>query len=186
MCCNSWLQRVGLPTQVTELTDPFMNRTCAGPTGQSNPISRCISIKDIAQNALLLMGLHVSQVACKGRFPHKGHSRHPQSLPSALTSPSDPRRPIQEQQALGLLPLKQQRARETLATHGRSSRSSWVWPLLPPLEPSECRLPWRGDVVSGESGGFTCFRTRRRQGLVLGTGWKPCEPRAWVTPTEEQ
>ena len=53
------------------------------------------------------------------------------------------------------------------------TKSSWVWPLLPPLEPSECRLPWRGDVVSGESGGFTCFRTRRRQGLVLGTGCKP-------------
>lgn len=53
------------------------------------------------------------------------------------------------------------------------TKSSWVWPLLPSLEPSECRPPWRGDVVSGESGGFTCFRTRRRQGLVLGTGCKP-------------
>ena len=35
------------------------------------------------------------------------------------------------------------------------TKSSWVWPLLPSLEPSECRPPWRGDVVSGESGGFT-------------------------------
>ena len=34
------------------------------------------------------------------------------------------------------------------------TKSSWVWPLLPSLEPSECRPPWR-DVVSGESGGFS-------------------------------
>lgn len=47
------------------------------------------------------------------------------------------------------------------------TKSSWVFPVLLPLEPSECKLPCRGDSVSGESGGLTCPRNQRWWVLIL-------------------
>lgn len=47
------------------------------------------------------------------------------------------------------------------------TKSSWVFPVLLPLEPSECKLPCRGDSASGESGGLTCPRKQTQWVLIL-------------------
>ena len=63
------------------------------------------------------------------------------------------------------------------------TKSSWVWPLLPSLEPSECRPPWRGDVVSGESGGFTmgsASSTSRFLGANMANGMSKLVTVTWL------
>lgn len=52
-------------------------------------------------------------------------------------------------------------------TKSTITKSSWVFPVLLPLEPSECKLPCRGDSVSGDAGGLTCPRNQRRWVLIL-------------------
>lgn len=72
---------------------------------------------------------------------------------------------------LGLCaPRQESQGRRQPLTKSTMTKSSWVWPLLPPLEPSECRLPWSADPVPGESGGFTWCRTRQEPFTVQGLG----------------
>lgn len=57
-------------------------------------------------------------------------------------------------------------------TKSTITKSSWMFPLLLPLEPTECRLPCRGDSISGDSGGFTYWRNKNVRPKYPKTGIK--------------
>lgn len=137
-----------------------------------------MSTKDMTQNALLSIVLQMSpKQGMRAASPHTLCSWAPACpIPSVCTSPSGPCEgsPVQVQRSPRYVPRDGKgRIRQRQLTKSIITKSSWVLPLLPPLEPSECRLPWRGDAVSGESGGFTCIRTRQRW---AGAGSGHCVP----------
>lgn len=71
-----------------------------------------------------------------------------------------------------MLPLKQQRAKEAGNSRKSIIRSRPGYGRCCPRWAIQVQAALERRCSLWESGGFTCFRTRRRQGLVLGTGWE--------------